>query len=147
MIKPKYEGQLKPSKADEADAYELVTMRDWNTCGFHLWDECQGAVQRDHRQNRRPGNTVVSNLQLLCMVHHKWKTEHPKKAIAEGWAVPSYPAAVPSEWPARRCVRTMYGTRRQAWVLYSDDGGVREITEVEARERMVSMGWRADDAA
>lgn len=142
MITPKYEGQPKPSKADEADAYELVTLRDGGACGFHA-PECMGAVQRDHRQNRRAGNTVVSNLQCLCVIHHKWKTEHPKDAIAEGWAVPGHPTADPSQWPARRWLRTAYGTRRLAWVLYTDDSGVTEITEEEAHSRMESMGWRA----
>lgn len=139
MITPK---TAKPSKADEADAYELATLRDGNTCGFRA-PECHGAVQRDHRQNRRAGNTVVSNLQCLCVVHHKWKTEHPKTAVAEGWAVPGNPTAIPAEWPARRWVRTAYGTRRLAWVLYDDAGGVKEITETEANTRMVSMGWEA----
>lgn len=142
MIKPKYEGQPKPRPLDEADAYELATRRYGHTCLFRPWD-CAGAVERDQRQNRRSGNTVVSNLQCLCVVHHKWKTEHPKEAIAEGWAVPGNPTADPAEWPARRHLRTAYGTFRLAWVLYDNVGGVREISEQEARERMESMGCRA----
>jgi hypothetical protein len=51
--------------------------------------------------------------------------------------------ADPREWPARRWVRSDWGTRRLAWVLYDDQGGVKEITEADARERMVRMGWRA----
>jgi hypothetical protein len=86
---------------------------------------------------------VLSNLQLLGLACHTFKTEHPSEAVADGWAIPGWPAADPHEWPGRRWLRTAYGTRRLAWVLYDDDGGVTEITEEEARERMTAMGWAA----
>jgi len=145
-IRPKYETAPQPSKADEADAYELVTLRDGDRCQRCLRNCGWGVTSRDHRKDRSLGGlTVVSNLQVLggtgttgC---HGWKSAHPAEAIAEGWAVPGY--ADPAEWPARRRVRGQYGIYIDIWVLYDDGGGVREITEEEARERMTAMGWRA----
>jgi hypothetical protein len=134
MIGPRV---AKPSKADDADAYELATLRDADTC-----QRCRrncGPSARDHRQNRRRGNTVPSNLQVLGLRCHQWKTEHPDDALEQGWAVPSW--GVPAEWPARRWLPTEYGTVRLAWVLYTDAGGVDEITEADAMERMKGAGW------
>ncbi|MCU1418697.1 MAG: hypothetical protein JWP32_2871 [Schumannella sp.] len=135
MIRPKYE-TLRPSKADEADAYEIATMRDMGVCQRCRRD-C-GPFNRDHRQNRRPGNTRASNLQGLggsgttgC---HGWKTTHPKEALEEGWACPSW--AIPAEWPARRYLPNAHRLLRAAWVLYGDDGSVTEISEAEAMRRM-----------
>lgn len=134
MIRPKYETP-RPSKADEADAYEIVTLRDAGTC-----QRCRrncGPFNRDHRQNRRPGNTRASNLQGLggsgttgC---HGWKTTHPQEANEQGWGCPSW--ADPAEWPARRWVAGGY-VLRLAWVLYDDEGGWREISDAEAELRM-----------
>lgn len=135
MIRPK---RLKQSEANKRDAYEVTYHRDKATCqkcrrpGLH--------VERDHRQNRDPFNTVPSNLQLLCGPFspeggcHKWKTEHPREAVAEGWAVPRW--ADPAEWPARRYFRNRWGVLRAGWALYADDGTVTEITEQEAFRRM-----------
>lgn len=138
MIGPKV---AKPTPAEEADAYEIATNRDANTCQRCLRN-C-GPVARDHRKNRgqEGGWTIPSNLQCLGLGCHLWKTEHPEKAVAEGWAVPGYRMAVPSEWPARRWIKTELGTLRKAWVLYDDEGGWEEISEVLAHARMVSMGW------
>jgi hypothetical protein len=123
MIVPK---RPKLTKADMADAYELATLRDRDTCQM-----CHkpGPIQRDHRQNRDQFNTVVSNLQGLCLVDHKWKTEHPMEANATGWGCPRW--AVPAEWPARRLIGGAW-----SWCLYSDDGGVRAITDDDAAQRM-----------
>jgi hypothetical protein len=134
MIGPKVP---KPTAADERDAYELATLRDNDTC-----QRCRrncGPSNRDHRVNRsQGGRTVVSNLQILggtgttgC---HGWATAHPEDAQAEGWSAPSY--AEPSEWPARRWLPGQVGLLRRAWVLYSDDGEVTEITEEDAMHRM-----------
>ena len=122
----------KPSRADEQTAYEIATLRDLNTCQRCRRD-C-GPIARDHRQNRMVGNTVASNLQCLGLRCHQWKTEHPKDALAEGWAVPRY--ADPREWPARRWFKTEIGTLRLGWALLHDSGGVEEISEAEALERM-----------
>jgi hypothetical protein len=134
VIKPKVP---KPSNADETDAYELCTLRDLNVC-----QRCRracGPIARDHRVNRsQGGETVVSNLQLLGLGCHSWATEHPQSAIAEGYAAPGY--AEPSEWPARRWLPSPFGLRL-AWVLYSDDGGITEIQEIE---RLVRMGLVQD---
>jgi len=130
-------GPKKPSltPADERDAYELVTLRDDDTC-----QRCRRArgTNRDHRKNRSQGGfTVVSNLQLLCGTGttgcHGWAHAHPRDAIADGWAVPGW--ADPAQWPARRWVKSVYGLRL-AWVLYGDDGSVREIAEHLAHELM-----------
>lgn len=139
MISPK---AVKPTTAEEADAYEIATNRDADTCQRCL-RHC-GPVARDHRKNRgqEGGWTVASNLQCLGLGCHTWKTEHPEQAVTDGWAVPGYRMAVPREWPAARWVRTERGTLRKGWVLYDDAGGWVEITETEARERMVSMGWK-----
>lgn len=129
MITPKL---AKPTKADEADAYELATLRDHDTCQRCRRD-C-GPSARDHRQNRRAGNTRSSNLQCLGLACHIWKTEHPRLALEEGWAVPSW--GDPAEWPARRWIRTELGTQRLSWVLYDDLGYWVEISEGDAFERM-----------
>lgn len=112
MIGPK---APRPSKADENRAYQTCTERDYECCvrcGF------AGVTHRDHRQNRQAGNTVVSNLQLLCAPHdglpgcHLWKTENPSAAVLEGFAVPSY--ARWERWPAwREDIRS--------WVLYLNE--------------------------
>ena len=129
MIAPK---TPKPTAAEEKRAYALVTERDGNTCQRCLRD-C-GPIARDHRQNRQPGNTTVANLQLLGLRCHQWKTEHPKKAVAEGWAVPGY--ADPLVWPARRWFTGDFGIRTLGWILYRNDGGFLEITADEAARRM-----------
>lgn len=121
MIGPK---TPKPSPTDEKRAYAAMTERDQNRCvicGTY-------GVERDHRQNRQTGNTVVSNLQGLCPKHHLWKTEHPAEALQKGYAVPRW--ADWQFWPAWRedvC----------SWVIYFDvpDSKGRwwsEITETTA---------------
>ena len=130
MILPKVR---KPTKAEEADAYELATLRDKDTCQRCRRD-C-GPTARDHRVNRsQGGRTVVSNLHVLGLDCHIWATEHPTDAQAEGWAAPGY--AEPSEWPARRWM-PVYGDRLHlSWVLYSNDGEITVITEDDAALRM-----------
>ncbi|MGN8024716.1 HNH endonuclease [Microbacterium sp. 22242] len=104
MIGPK---SPQPSPADERRAYEAMTVRDRNLCV-----RCGAyGVQRDHRQNRQSGNTVVSNLQGLCPACHQWKTENPAKAFRDGFSVPRW--ARPEVWPAWRC-------DVQSWVQYFD---------------------------
>lgn len=125
MIGPKI---ATPTAAEERDAYELATLRDADTCQRCRRD-C-GPIARDHRQNRRRGNTRVSNLQCLGLRCHQWKTEHPSEATFGGWAVPSW--ADPAEWPARRWVTTPRNTLALAWVLYDDAGGWSEITDGHA---------------
>lgn len=124
----------KPTARDERRAYELATERDNNTCVRCLRG---GTVQRDHRQNRQSGNTITSNLQCLCPRDHAWKSENPTAAILEGYAVPRW---IPTDrihlWPARRWVATDYGTVREVWVLYSDDGSFEVISDVRADELM-----------
>lgn len=120
------------------DAYELVTRRDNNTCQRCLRD-C-GGVQRDHRQNRMPGNTVPSNIQCLGARCHAWKTAHPAEAVAEGWAMLRHTTLRPDEWPARRWVRNKFNTLTLSWVIYDDLGGFLVIDEREAFFRMRKGG-------
>lgn len=128
MIRPK---EPKPTAREERQAYRIATTRDSDTCQRCLRD-C-GATARDHRQNRQAGNTRASNLQVLGLRCHQWKTEHPKDALADGWACPSW--ALPGEWPARRWIRAG-PVHRAAWVLYDDDGDWFEITDHDAARRM-----------
>lgn len=108
MIGPK---RVKLTTRQEKEAYEIVTVRDGGGCV-----RCgePGPVERDHRQNRDPFNTVPSNLQLLGAAFgcgcHKWKTENPAQALEEGFAVPRW--ARPEFWPAHR-----HGV---GWVIYLD---------------------------
>jgi len=130
VIRPK---PRKLTAAEEKQAYAIATGRDDETCQKCLRD-C-GPIARDHRQNRQPGNTVASNLCLLGLGCHIWKTEHPADAIAEGWAVPRW--ADPARWPARRWFRSVNGvTSREGWALYDDAGGITEITERQAHDLM-----------
>lgn len=140
MIAPKV---ARPTKTAETAAYELATLRDENTC-----QRCHGAcgpIARDHRKNRsQTGRTAVENLQLLGMLCHLWKSEHPDEANREGWGVPGW--ANPAEYPARRWVRTEVGTRRLAWVIYVPDtqyfshpSGFRGIDELEAASRIAGL--------
>lgn len=122
----------KPTPREEREAYDLATDRDNNICQRCLRN-C-GPIARDHRQNRQPGNTTAANLQLLGLRCHQWKTEHPKEALADGWAVPGW--ADPLVWPARRWRRTVHGMVRLGWCLYDNKGGVHWITDEEAARRM-----------
>jgi hypothetical protein len=134
VIRPK---TPKPTKVQEQAAYAIATGRDADTCQRCLRD-C-GPIARDHRQNRQPGNTVASNLVLLGLGCHIWKTEHPAEALEQGWAVPRW--ANPARWPARRWFRSINGvTFREGWALYDDIGTVTEITDQEARDLMEGGG-------
>lgn len=120
MIGPKVPKQ---TPADMADAYEHSTLRDNYTCQM-----CKqpGDVQRDHRQNRQQGNTVLSNLLCLCLGCHKRKTENPAWAYQYGWGVPRW--AVPADWPVPRMIGGQW-----VEVLLDDVGGWEVITEAQAR--------------
>tara|TARA_R110002020_G_scaffold335482_2_gene550625 strand:- start:4450 stop:4845 length:396 start_codon:yes stop_codon:yes gene_type:complete len=131
MIAPK---TPKPTPAEERAAYETVTERDQGRC---VRCGAYGTVHRDHRQNRSQGGlTVVSNLQCLCVLDHKWATENPAAALEEGFACPSY--AHPSFWPAYR-----FGA---GWVILFDRPDANgdwwaEISEVTA-DLLMERGGR-----
>lgn len=135
MIGPKV---APPSRREEADAYEAVDLRDSGVCVLRAAD-CEGPVQRDHRQNRSQGGlTVLENLHLLCLRHHDWKTTHPAQACSEGYGVPGW--ADPATYPGRR-VTTRYGRPRTVWCIYRptlDEPhiGWVEITRREAARRI-----------
>lgn len=135
MIAPRPQKQ---TPREEREAYKIATARDQDRCQRCLRD-C-GPTARDHRQNRRTGNTVASNLQVLGLRCHIWKTEHPKDALAEGWSVPSW--ADPAEWPARRWRKTSVGTVAPGWCLYDDEGDVLWISDDDAR-RLIEEGKAA----
>ncbi len=129
MIAPKVEQQ---TAREEREAYELATLRDRETC---VMCGSYEMTQRDHRRNRSQGGlTVVENLQVLCHTHHLWKTDHPKEAVAEGWACPGW--AEPAEWPARRMFLTDNGARILGWCFYLPNGRVQEISAETAARRM-----------
>jgi len=137
MIAPKLEP---PTARQEAEAYELLELRDGGLC-----QRCRrgGEVQFDHRMNRSQGGwTVIENLQALCGPSapdggcHLFKTENPEKASAAGWSVPGW--AHWSWYPARRWLRTPVNTHRLAWVLYVADTWV-EIDEQEAFTRRAGL--------
>lgn len=119
----------KPTPMEERRAYAITEERD------EVCVRCRrGDIQRDHRKNRSQGGlTLPSNLQLLCVSCHEWKTTHPKDARADGLAVPGW--AVSADFPARRWLPTAIGTYRRAWVLYDDEGGWVEISHLEAIAR------------
>ena len=120
MIGPKVPKQ-KP--AEMTDAYELATLRDRATCQM-----CKepGTVQRDHRQNRQNGNTVVSNLVCLCLDCHQHKTENPAWGYLTGWGVPRW--ADPASWAMPRMVAGQW-----VQVLLDDVGGWVVVTDEQGR--------------
>lgn len=128
----------------EKTAYETVARRDGvepDRRGWCVMCRMFRVVQMDHRQNRDPHNTVPSNLQALCVEDHKWKTEYRKDAIDAGLAVPrNIGDLTPADIPARRWIGGRFGTMRLAWVLYDDEGGWLEITDVEAQYRRRKAG-------
>jgi len=133
VIAPKLEP---PTARAEREAYELVTLRDGETCQRCLRSDC-GPTQRDHRLNRSQGGwTVVENLQLLGMLCHSWKTDHPDDACRNGWGVPAW--AHWSWYPARRWIRTAVNTHRLAWVLYVGNQ-VLEISPEDAADRIAGL--------
>lgn len=140
MIRPKV---AQPTKREESAAYQLVALRDGEACQ-RCGKDC-GPIARDHRRNRsQRGQTVVENLQVLGLDCHTWKTEHPFDANRLGWGCPGW--AKPSEWPARRWVKTVINTRCLVWVLYVKDieyfshpKGYRIITELEAQNRIAGL--------
>jgi hypothetical protein len=144
VIRPKYEKQPKrirkneTSKADEANAYELASLRDGGVCVRCRRSHPIFGVNRDHRQNRQGNNTVVSNLQLLCGSGttgcHGWKTENAREANASGWGCPRW--ANPAEWPARRWLVGPHRVLELAWVLYDDFGEFKRITDQQAEQLM-----------
>jgi len=133
MITPKIP---KLTPAQEKRAYADVTERDKGRCV-----RCghPGPTERDHRQNRDPFNTTPANLQLLGGAFgcgcHKWKTENPRLAILEGFAVPRY--ARPELWPAWRV--------DGGWVLYFNepiDGEWWQPISESTAEFIMSNGGR-----
>lgn len=141
MITPK---TPKQTHADEVDARELVNLRDGGVCVKCGRVDPLFGVNFDHRKNRSQGGLwSASNGQLMCgsgtVGCHGWATQHPAEAVAEGWAVPSW--ADPLVWPARRWLKSSFGTVRLAWVLYRNTPGPDgqlwdEISDGEAVRRM-----------
>ena len=135
----------KPTRADEIDAYEACTLRDFNSC---VRCRFSGDVQRDHRKGRGVGGrTTVDNLHLLCGPGgpeggcHLWKGTNPEQAESQGFTVPGW--ADPLKYPGRRLIRDGYALRL-SWVLYSDDGNITEITETDAMRRMYGDNYETE---
>lgn len=80
-------------------------------CGDPLRSE---GVERHHRLRRRDGGDRLANLMLIHSPCHRWITEHPTEAKANGWIVPPDgpdPGDVPVRLPGGAL-----------WLL-RDDGG------------------------
>lgn len=120
-------------KADRL-AYDTAMQRDAMTC-----QRCHRGqpVTRHHRKNRsQGGKTTPANLLLLCGTGttgcHGYVTDHPREAWREGVSVPSW--ARPEDWPHRRWIPDRYGVHRPVWVVYDNDGGWLQISELAALE-------------
>lgn len=128
MIGPKMEKWT--SRTHEIDGREIVKLRDAGVCVRCRRVHPLFGVNHDHRRNRsQGGDWSPSNGQLLCGSGttgcHGYVTEHPREAVADGWAVPGW--ADWREWPARRWLPASNGTLRLGWVLYDDVGGWVQI--------------------
>lgn len=131
-------------RAAESTGREIVMLRDAGVCVRCGRVDPVFGVNHDHRLNRsQGGDWAPSNGQLMCgsgtVGCHGWATTHPKDAMEQGWAVPSW--GEPARWPARRWFPTDIGTRRLGWALLDDTGNVTEIPESEALELMKGAGW------
>lgn len=107
------------------------TAEDWEAANPILLTRCQGRcdrcgqplngqVERHHRQPRVVGGDRLSQILMLHPWCHRYITEHPAEAIANGWAVSRHhpdPAEVP--------VRLSAGGGL-LWLL-DDDGGKRVV--------------------
>lgn len=100
------------------------TRADWDWANLILYRRCgyscekcgralANSVERHHRQRRAIGGDRLSNLLMLHSGCHKWITEHPEEARANGWIVSAY-VADPSLVPV-----LIQGQR----YLLDDDGG------------------------
>jgi hypothetical protein len=52
-------------------------------CGMNPSTDIHEVIRRSQW---RDGINVLSNLRALCRACHRWVTEHPAKAVEEGWS-------------------------------------------------------------
>ena len=78
--------------------------------------------ERHHRQRRQVGGDRLSNLLALHSLCHRYITEHPTEAEANGWIVSSHGPGGVAPDPAAAPVRI----RGALWLL-DDDGGKRPL--------------------
>lgn len=58
-------------------------------------------IERHHRVRRRDGGDTLANLLVLCPLSHRYITEHPTEAYANGWSVRALATQDPGEVPVR----------------------------------------------
>lgn len=79
-------------------ATSALLRRSGGRCERKGCDLYATGLERHHRQRRTVGGDRLSNLLALCSLCHRWITEHPEEARANGWIVSTSepdPAAVP----------------------------------------------------
>lgn len=102
-----------------ADWWTDATMSLMARCGY-LCERCNQPLgdnlERHHRQRRQVGGDRLSNLLALHSLCHRYITEHPTEAEANGWIVSTHGPDGPPD-PALAKVRI-----RGLWWLLDDQG-------------------------
>jgi hypothetical protein len=69
----------------ERDARKVVASRSFGRCELN---PRHPGTDMHHRLNRSQGGRwCPANLMHLCADHHRWITEHPNAAAAQGWTI------------------------------------------------------------
>lgn len=95
--------------APQADGYAewetflnpLLMLRSGGICEVGGCDLNTTGIERHHRIRRRDGGDRLSNLLALCGVHHRYVTDHPTEAYANGWSIPALADTDPETVPVR----------------------------------------------
>lgn len=104
---------------EDAAWWDWATMAILTRCAYTC-ERCNRPLgdnlERHHRQRRQVGGDRLSNLLALHSLCHRYITENPTEAEANGWIVSTHgPDGAPD--PALARVRI-----RGVWWLLSDDG-------------------------
>ncbi len=104
----------------ERAARKVVAGRSYGRCELN---PRHPATDMHHRLNRSQGGLwCPANLLHLCADHHRWITEHPNAAVAQGWTIHGRrdPATVPV-W--------LFG---HEWTFLNADGSITDTNEEAA---------------
>lgn len=108
-----------------AEWWAEATMALLRRCGY-LCERCSqplgNNLERHHRQRREVGGDRLANLLALHSECHRYITEHPEEAEANGWIVSTHGPGGVAPDPAGAKVRI-----RGFWWLLDDDGGKRPL--------------------